>query len=110
MDTNAYTQTIRSPELKVLFDSIGTALCVPDDPENLSFAKSLMKASHSEETVSKIQLLSEKIDLKIIDNVSGEEDPGTICVFYVDVFLEKDHLQVVKRVCFKRSLSKLVKV
>lgn len=95
MGTNAYTQIIRSPELKVLFDSVEKALHVPDDPE--SFAKSLMLASHSEETVSQIKLLSERLDFKIMENVSGEEDPGTICVFDVDVFFEKDHLQVVKR-------------
>lgn len=62
-----------------------------------------MEASNYEETVWKIQRLSEKIDLKIIDHVSGKEDPGTICIFSVDVFFEKDHLQVVKRVCFNRS-------
>lgn len=103
MDTNEYTQKIRSPELNVLFDSVIRALGVPDDPENLSFAKSLIEASNYEETVWKIQRLSEKIDLKIIDHVSGKEDPGTICIFSVDVFFEKDRLQVVKRVCFNRS-------
>lgn len=96
MDTDTFTQIISSPELKVLFDSVETALRVPEDPD--SFAKSLMLASHVDETVSQIKLLSQKLDLKKIDNVSGKEDSGTICVFDVDVFFEKDDLQVLKRV------------
>lgn len=97
MDTEAFPQIIYSPELKVLFDSVETVLRVPKDPK--SFAKSLMLALHSEETVSQIKLLSEKLDIKKIDNVSGKEDSGTICLFDVDVFFEKCCLHVVKRVC-----------
>lgn len=102
MDTGAFPRIIRSPELKVLFDSVETALRVPEDPE--SFAKSLLLASHLEETVSQIKLLSEKLNLTKLDNVSGKEDSGTICVFDVDVLFEKDDLQVVKRVCFDKIL------
>lgn len=104
MGTNAFTHVMQSPELKVLFDTFDKALHVSNDPENMSFAETLMKASLSDEILSELHFLSEKLDLKKIDNVSGEENPGTICVFDVDVFFEKDHLQVVKRVCFERIL------
>lgn len=92
-----------SPDLKDLFQSVESALCVPEDMEQLSFAASLLKAVHSEEIASDIKLLSDRLDFIHVDcfKVFRDEDPGTICALDVDIVFKNDHLGVVKRVCIK---------
>lgn len=79
-----------SPELKDLFQSIESVLCVPKDVEQISFADDLLKSVHSEKVVLELVALSNTLNLLRIKNVSGNEDPGTICVFDVEVVLKKD--------------------
>lgn len=86
-----------SPDkLKALFQSIESVLCVPKDVEQMSFADDLLKFVHSEKVVLELVTLSHTLNLQRMKNVSGNEDPGTICVFDVDVVLKKDHLEVEK--------------
>lgn len=92
-----------SPDLKYLFQSVESAFCVPEDTEQLSFAANLLKAVHIEEIASKIKLLSDRLDFINCRMVYGDEDPGTICALDVDIVLNKDHLEVMKRVCIPVS-------
>lgn len=88
-----------SPDLKDLFQSVESALCVPNDTKHLSFAVNLLKAVHSEEIVSEIKLLSYRLDFIDWFEVLRDENPGIICAFDVEIIFNKDHLGVVKRVC-----------
>lgn len=85
-----------SDELKDMFRSIESVLFVPKDVEQMSFADYLLKFVHSEKVVLDLVTLSNTPNLRRIKNVSENEEPGTICVFDVDVVLKKDHLEVQK--------------
>lgn len=90
-----------SPDLKDLFQSVESALCVPEDTEQLSFAANLLKAVHSQEFASEIKLLSDRLDFKDCSKDFQDEDPGTICTLDVDIVFNNDHLGVMKRVCIQ---------
>lgn len=90
-----------SPDLKDLFQSVESALCVPEDTEQLSFAANLLKAVHSQEFASEIKLLSDKLDFIDCSNDFRDEYSGTICALDVDIVFNSDHLGVVKRVCIQ---------
>lgn len=90
-----------SPDLKDLFQSVESALCVPEDTEQLSFAANLLKAVHSQEFASEIKLLSDKLDFIDCSNDFRDEYSGTICALEVDIVFNSDHLGVVKRVCIQ---------
>lgn len=97
----SFTHKMISPDLKDLFQSVESAFCVPEDTEQLSFAANLLKAVHIEETASKIKLLSDRLDFIDCCMVYGDEDPGTICALDVDIVFNKNHLEVMKRVCIQ---------
>lgn len=95
----SFTHNMISPDLKDLFESVELAFRVPEDTEQLSFAANLLKFMQSEEIVSKIKLLSDRLDFSQWRMGFGDEDPGTIFAIDVDIVFNKDHLRVVKRVC-----------
>lgn len=63
-----------SPYLKDLFQSVESALYVPEDTEQFSFAAKMLKAVHSEEIVSEIKLLSYRLDFIDCFKVFGKFD------------------------------------
>lgn len=97
----SFTHKMISPDLKDLFQSVESAFCVPEDTEQLSFAANLLKAVHSDKIASEIKLLSDRLEFLDSYMVFGNEDPGTVCAFDVDVVFNKDHLRVVKKVCIQ---------
>lgn len=96
-----FTHKMLSPDLKDLFQSVESAFYVSEDTEQLSFAANLLKAVQSEEIVSEINLLSDRLDFSKCVMVYEDEDPGTICALDVDIVFNKNHLGVVKRVCIQ---------
>lgn len=97
----SFTHKMISPYLKDLFQSVESAFCVPEDTKQLSFAANLLKALQSDKVVSDIKLLSDRLDFSKCYMVLGDGDPGTICAFHVDIGFNKDHLEVMKRVCIQ---------
>lgn len=70
----SFTHKMISPDLKDLFQSVESALYVPEDTEQFSFAAKMLKAVHSEEIVSEIKLLSYRLDFIDCFKVFGKFD------------------------------------
>ena len=86
---------INSKTLEHLF---GFDINVPTSKD--SFAESLLNAIHFEEMIDKIKKITKTLELKEVSREEAKDlEPGTVCVFEVDVVCEGDNLNVLEMVC-----------